>query len=216
MLKINKIPFTLGLKLCVFASGSGSNLKAIINASLAGLIKSRVELVISNNSASGALKTAAKFDIPFLHLSQKLFKTEKEFTNSILDVLKKYKIDLILLAGYMKMLSPKVIKKFRNRIINIHPALLPKFGGKGMYGIHVHEAVLKAKEKVTGATVHFVNEVYDSGATIKQREVKVMPGDVAVKLQKRVLRTEHKLYPEVIKLFEEKRIKVRSNKVTIK
>ena len=113
------------------------------------------------------------------------------------------------------MLSPVIIKKFRNRIINIHPALLPAYGGKGMFGIHVHEAVLKAKEKNTGATVHFVNEVYDSGAIIKQREVNVIPGDDPLKLQKRVLRAEHKLYPEVIKLFEEKRIKVRKNKVTI-
>jgi phosphoribosylglycinamide formyltransferase-1 len=200
----------LALKLCVFASGSGSNLKAIINASLsAGIIKSKVVLVISNNSSSGALKTAAKFNIPFKHLSQKLFKTQKELTKNILDELKFYKVDLILLAGYMKMLDHVIIKKFRNRIINIHPALLPKFGGKGMYGINVHEAVINAKEKITGATVHFVNEVYDSGAIILQKQVKVKPGDDALSLQKRVLRAEHKLYPEVIKLFEEKRIKVR-------
>lgn len=215
MHKINKIPITLGLKLCVFASGSGSNLKAVIKASLSGAIRSKVVLVISNNSTSGALKTAAQFNIPFKHLSQKLFKTEKEFTENILEVLKEYKIDIILLAGYMKMLNPKLIKNFHSRIINIHPALLPKFGGKGMFGIHVHEAVLKSKEKVTGATVHFVNEVYDSGAIIKQNEVKVLKGDDPVKLQKRVLRAEHKLYSEVIKLFEENRIKVRNNKVMI-
>jgi len=203
------------LNLCVFASGSGSNLKAIINESQNGSLASEVSLVISNNSSSGALKTAAKYNIPFLHLSQQLFSTEKEFVKSILDALRKYRIDLIVLAGYMKMLSPVIIKNFRNRIINIHPALLPKFGGKGMYGIHVHEAVLRSKEKTTGATVHFVNEVYDSGAIIKQREVKVLKGDDPVKLQKRVLRAEHKLYPEVIKMFEEKRIKVRNNKVTI-
>ncbi len=215
MLKINKISITLGLNLCVFASGSGSNLKAIIKSSLSGKINSKVVLVISNNSSSGALKTAAKFNIPFIHLSQKLFKTEKDFTKTILGELKNYKINLILLAGYIKMLSPVIIKKFRNRIINIHPALLPKFGGKGMFGIHVHEAVLKAKEKITGATVHFVNEVYDSGAIIKQNEVKVLKGDDPVKLQKRVLRAEHKLYSEVIKLFEENRIRVRNNKVKI-
>ncbi len=115
----------------------------------------------------------------------------------------------------MKMLDPVIIKKFKNRIINIHPALLPKYGGKGMYGIHVHEAVIAAREKVTGATVHFVNEVYDSGAVILQKQVKVKAGDDALTLQKRVLRTEHKLYPEAIKLFEEKRVRVRSNKVTV-
>lgn len=215
LLKINKIPFTLGLNLCVFASGSGSNLKAIINASRSGSLRSKVSLVISNNSDSGALKTAARYNIPFLHLSERLFPNEKEFTKSIFAALKKYKINLIILAGYMKMLSPVIIKKFRNRIINIHPALLPKFGGKGMYGIHVHEAVLKAKANVTGATVHFVNEIYDSGAIIKQREVKVLAGDDPVNLQKRVLRAEHKLYPEVIKMFEDKRIMVRGNKVFI-
>lgn len=215
MLKINKIPCTLGLNLCVFASGSGSNLKAIIKASLSGRIKSGVSLVISNNSGSGAIKTAAKYNIPYLHLSQKLFTTQKEFTAEILRSLKIHKVDFILLAGYMKMLDPVIIKKYKNRIINIHPALLPKYGGKGMYGIHVHEAVIAAHEVMTGATVHFVNEVYDSGAVILQKQVKVKPTDDALTLQKRVLRAEHKLYPEAIKLFEEKRVKVRSNKVTI-
>jgi len=206
----------LRLNLCVFASGNGSNLNAVIKASLSGKISSRVKLVISNNSGSGALKTAAKYKIPYKHISQKLFNSQSEFTKQILAELRKHKIDLILLAGYMKMLDPMIIKKYHNRIINIHPALLPKFGGKGMYGIHVHEAVLNAGEQITGATVHFVNEVYDNGAIIMQKKVKVKPGDDAVTLQKRVLRAEHKLYPEAIKLFEDGRIRVRNNKVIIK
>jgi len=205
----------LRLNLCVFASGNGSNLNAVIKASLSGKISSRVKLVISNNSGSGALKTAAKYKIPNKHISQKLFNSQSEFTKQILAELRKHKIDLILLAGYMKMLDPMIIKKYHNRIINIHPALLPKFGGKGMYGIHVHEAVLNAGEQITGATVHFVNEVYDNGAIIMQKKVKVKPGDDAVTLQKRVLRAEHKLYPEAIKLFEDGRIRVRNNKVII-
>ncbi len=203
------------LNLCVFASGNGSNLNAVIKASLSGKLSSRVKLVISNNSGSGALKTAAKYKIPNKHISQKLFNSQSEFTKQILAELRKHKIDLILLAGYMKMLDPLIIKKYRNKIINIHPALLPKFGGKGMYGIHVHEAVLNAGEQITGATVHFVNEVYDNGAIIMQKKVKVKPGDDAVTLQKRVLRAEHKLYPEAIKLFEDGRIRVRNNKVII-
>jgi len=206
----------LRLNLCVFASGNGSNLNAVIKASLSGKLSSRVKLVISNNSGSGALKTAAKYKIPNKHISQKLFNSQSEFTKQILAELRKHKIDLILLAGYMKMLDPMIIKKYHNRIINIHPALLPKFGGKGMYGIHVHEAVLNAGEQITGATVHFVNEVYDNGAIIMQKKVKVKPGDDAVTLQKRVLRAEHKLYPEAIKLFEDGRIRVRNNKVIIK
>ena len=203
------------LNLCVFASGNGSNLNAVIKASLSGKLSSRVKLVISNNSGSGALKTAAKYKIPNKHISQKLFNSQSEFTKQILAELRKHKIDLILLAGYMKMLDPMIIKKYHNRIINIHPALLPKFGGKGMYGIHVHEAVLNAGEQITGATVHFVNEVYDSGAVIMQKDVKVKPGDDALTLQTRVLRAEHKLYPEAIKLFEDGRIRVRNNKVII-
>lgn len=196
----------MGLNLCVFASGSGSNLLAIIEACKSGFISSRVVLVISNNSSSGALEVAKKNNIPSFHLSQKLFNTESEFAERLLDLLNEYRVDLILLAGYMKMLSTKVVKKYSGRILNIHPALLPKYGGKGMYGIHVHEAVIAAKEKVTGATVHLVNEVYDSGEIILQKQVDVHPDDDAFTLQKRVLETEHKLYPEAIKLFEENRV----------
>jgi len=204
--KITKNSFTLGLNLCVFASGSGSNLLAIIEAGKSGYISSQVVLVVSNNSASGALETAKKYNIPAYHLSQKLFTTEFEFESRVLDLLKEYKADLILLAGYMKKLSSAVVKQYSGRILNIHPALLPKYGGKGMYGIHVHEAVIAANEKVTGATVHYVNEVYDSGEIILQMQVKVYPDDNALTLQKRVLETEHKLYPEAIKMFEEKKI----------
>lgn len=210
MLKITKIPFTLGLNLCVFASGSGSNLLAIVEAGKSGFISSKVVLVISNNSASGALEVAKKNNIPSFHLSQKLFNNESEFAERILKLLSEFKVDLILLAGYMKMLSHEVVKKYSGRILNIHPALLPKYGGKGMYGIHVHEAVIAAKEKVTGATVHFVNEVYDSGEIILQKQVEVHPNDDASSLQKRVLETEHKLYPQAIKMFEEKKLRVRN------
>jgi phosphoribosylglycinamide formyltransferase-1 len=216
LLKINKIPYKLALKLCVLASGSGTNLKAILNASKQRKISSKVVLVISNNSRSGALKTAVKFKIPSYHLSHLQFENENEFTEKLLALLRKYKVDMILLAGYMKMLNPAVIKKFRNRIINIHPALLPAFGGKGMYGIHVHEAVLSSGVKTTGASVHLVDEVYDNGAVVLQKEVSVKAGDDAEKLRKRVLRAEHRLYPEAIKLFEEKRVIVRNNKVSIR
>ena len=179
---------------------------AIIEAGKSGYISSQVVLVVSNNSASGALETAKKYNIPAYHLSQKLFTTEFEFESRVLDLLKEYKADLILLAGYMKKLSSAVVKQYSGRILNIHPALLPKYGGKGMYGIHVHEAVISANEKVTGATVHFVNEVYDSGEILLQKQLKVNPDDNALSLQKRVLETEHKLYPEAIKLFEEKKL----------
>jgi phosphoribosylglycinamide formyltransferase 1 len=215
LLKINKIPIKLALNLCVLASGSGSNLKAIINAQKSGKVTSKVVLVISNNSGSGALETARKNKIPNYHLSQKLFTNEAEFCKRFTALLKEYKIDLIILAGYMKMIHPQIIKLYKNRILNIHPALLPEFGGKGMYGMNVHEAVIKSGRKLTGATVHLVDEVYDNGAVILQKEVPVKKSDTAETLAGRVLRTEHKLYPEVIKLFEEKRIKIKNNKVII-
>ncbi len=216
MLKINKIPCALGLNLCVLASGSGSNLKAIIKAGKSGYIRSKVVLVISNNSASKAITTAKQNKIPAYHLSQKLFKSQHEFDKKFLSLLKEYKIDLIILAGYMKMVSQAVTKKYKNRILNIHPALLPEFGGKGMYGLNVHEAVLKSLNEVTGATVHLVDDVYDNGLIILQKEVKVKPGDTPELLQKRVLRSEHKLYPEAIKLFESGKVLIKGNKVIFK
>src|SRR5207253_1815215 len=148
-----------GLNLCVLASGKGSNLNSIIEAQKSCKINSKVVLVISNNSGSDALNIARANQIPAIHLSQKLFNTGQEFNNKFLSLLKEYKIDLIILAGYMKLLSPEIIEAYRNRILNIHPALLPSFSGHGMYGIKVHEEVIKQKAKVTGATVHLVDEV---------------------------------------------------------
>lgn len=206
----------MGLNLCVLASGSGSNLKAIIKAGKSRKIRSKVVLVISNNSKSKALRTAVNNNIPAFHLSQKQFTAQKDFDGKFLSLMKEFKIDFIILAGYMKMLSPAVIKKFKNRILNIHPALLPKFGGKGMYGIHVHEAVIASGEKESGATVHMVDEVYDNGAVVMQKKVKVKPGDIPETLRKRVLRVEHKIYPEAIRLFESNKISIRKNKVYIK
>lgn len=191
-----------GLNLCVLASGKGSNLNSIIEAQKSHKINSKVALVISNNSGSDALNIARANQIPSFHLSQKLFNTEQEFIKKFLSLLKEYKIDLIILAGYMKLLIPEIIKEYRGRIINIHPALLPLFSGKGMYGIKVHEEVIKQGAEVTGATVHLVDEVYDNGPVILQESVEVSKDDTPETLQKKVLMLEHKLYPEAIKLFE--------------
>lgn len=206
----------MGLNLCVLASGSGSNLKAIIRAGESGFLSSKVVLVISNNSASKALTTAKQNKIPAFHLSQKLFKSQAEFDKRFLALLKEYKVDLIILAGYMKILSSGIIRKYKNKLLNIHPALLPKYGGKGMFGLFVHDAVLRSKDAETGATVHLVDEIYDNGAVVLQKKVKIKKGDTPELLQKRVLRTEHKLYAEAIKLFEENRVKIRGSKVIIK
>ena len=196
------------MNLCVLASGKGSDLRAIYKAHNMRLIKSRIRLVISNNSKSGALRFSKKNNIPHYHLSQKLFTNEKEFIDRFLKLLKSYKIDLIVLAGYMKMLSPVIVRKYRNKIINIHPALLPAFGGKGMYGIHVHEAVIASGVTETGAVIHYVDEIFDHGPVILQKKVKVKPGDTPETLRKRVLRVEHIIYPEAIKMLEEKKKKV--------
>ena len=198
------------------ASGKGSNLKAIIKAQKTRKIYSKVVLVISNNSASGALNIAKQNRIPAYHLSQKFFKSEVEFVKKFLSLLKKFNVDLIILAGYMKKISPKVIRKFKNKIINIHPALLPSFGGKGMYGIKVHKAVLESGAKISGATVHIVDDKYDNGPIVLQKAVEVKDDDTPEILQKRVLRTEHKLYAEAIKLFESKKAVVKGQRVYFK
>jgi len=192
------------MNLCVLASGKGSDLRAIYKAQKLRYIKSRIRLVISNNSKSGALRFSKINNIPHYHLSQKLFISEKEFVDRFLKLMKSYKIDFIVLAGYMKMLSPVIVRKYRNKIINIHPALLPAFGGKGMYGMHVHEAVLASGISETGVTIHYVDEIFDHGPVILQKKVKVKPGDTPETLRKRVLRVEHKIYPEAIKMLETK------------
>lgn len=204
------ITSNVSLNLCVLASGKGSNLNSIISAQKSHKINSKVALVISNNSGSDALNTARANQIPAVHLSQKLFKTEKEFETAFLKLFKEYKIDLIILAGYMKLLSREIIEKYRNRILNIHPALLPSFSGHGMYGLKVHEEVLKHGAKITGATVHFVDEVYDNGPVILQEQVKVSDNDTPETLREKVLKLEHKLYPEAIRLIETGKINIQN------
>ncbi len=192
------------LNISIFASGTGSNFKAILKARKKGIIKSNIPLLITNNSHCGAVDIARENGIDVIHISRKVYPdlSEEEYANVFLETLKKYKIDLIVLAGYMKLLPDSVVDEYENRIINIHPALLPSFGGKGMYGINVHRAVLEAGAKVTGITIHFVNKEYDRGRIIFQKCVKVNEGDDEYSLQKRVLKYEHKYYPLIIASLE--------------
>lgn len=192
------------MNICVLASGTGSNLESIIISQKNGIISSRVVLVISNNSTSNALNIARTNQIPAVHLSRPKFDSDEQYANEFLILLKKYSIDLIVLAGYMKLLPNEVVCAYKNRIINIHPALLPDFGGKGMYGMNVHEAVIRKGVKFSGATVHIVNEVYDSGPIVLQEKVEVNPDDTPETLQVKVLKIEHKILPKAIKLFETK------------
>lgn len=204
------------LNLAVLASGGGTNLQAIIDNIEAGKLDAQIKAVISNNSKAGALERARNHNIPDIHLSHKQFATPEEFNQKLLSVLKEKETDLVVLAGYMKIISPTVIREYKNRIINIHPALLPSFGGKGMYGIHVHEAVIESGVKVTGVTVHTVDEVYDHGPILFQKCVPVLADDTPESLQQRVLPHEHEAYSEVIQLFAEGRIEIRDNRAFIR
>lgn len=186
------------MNIAVFASHGGSDLQAIIDGCKSNKIGANVAVVISNNGDSMALQRANKENIPSYHLSAKKFGSEEALAEEILNVLSKYNIDMIFLAGYMRMLHISILNKFNNRIFNIHPALLPKFGGKGMYGMNVHIAVINAKEKETGVTIHRVSAEYDSGEIVAQTIVPVLENDTPEQLGARVLEREHEFLVEVI------------------
>jgi phosphoribosylglycinamide formyltransferase 1 len=186
------------LQIATFASHGGSNLQALIDGCVSGQIVGEIVLVISNNRKAYALERARIHQIETLVISDKEFDSESALTRELLRQLVARNVGLICLAGYMKKMPSEVIRAYRNRILNIHPALLPKFGGKGMYGIHVHEAVLAAGEKETGVTIHLVDEAYDNGKIVAQRRVLVRPNDTPESLQQRVLEIEHQLYPETV------------------
>ncbi|HOK15490.1 MAG TPA: phosphoribosylglycinamide formyltransferase [Candidatus Kapabacteria bacterium] len=185
------------LRLGFLASHSGTNMQAIIDSVKNGYFKAHLCAAISNNSQSGALERARKEGIPAFHVSEKTH--PGKVGQQVIEIFDKYQVNTVVLAGYMKKLEPFVIDHFNGRVLNIHPALLPKFGGEGMYGINVHKAVIEAGEKVSGATVHLVNADYDRGRILMQMEVEVLPDDTPESLAEKVLKIEHKLYPEVLK-----------------
>ena len=186
------------MNIAVFASHGGSDLQAIIDGCKSNKIGANVSVVISNNGSSMALQRANKEGIPSYHLSAKIFGSEELLAEEILKVLSKYQIDMIFLAGYMRMLHISILKKYENRVFNIHPALLPKYGGKGMYGMNVHTAVIEAKETETGVTIHRVSPEYDSGEIVAQTTVPVFKNDTPEQLAARVLEKEHEFLVEVI------------------
>jgi len=203
------------LKLGVFASGRGSNFQALVNAIQRGDLDAEVCLLLSDNGKAGALAFAKSRGIPAKHLSKKSYPSREIFIKEMLLQLQSAKVNFIVLAGYMKMIPPEIIASYPNRIANIHPALLPSFGGKGMYGIRVHEAVLKAGCKETGVTIHLVDEKYDHGPIVAQEKIPVHPGDTAEELAARVLKLEHQLYWRTLQLFAEDRVQVTGQKVVI-
>jgi phosphoribosylglycinamide formyltransferase-1 len=183
--------------IAVLVSGGGTNLQALIDAEAAGIIKSgKISLVISNVAGAYALERASRAGIPTLTLLKKELGSQEAFEDALIDALDKNGIDLIILAGFMSILSERFTSKYSERIINVHPSLIPSFCGKGFYGLKVHEAALAYGVKVTGATVHFVNEIPDGGRIILQRAVEIKEGDTPELLQKRVMEeAEWKILP---------------------
>jgi phosphoribosylglycinamide formyltransferase 1 len=191
------------MKLGFLASHGGSNMQAIVDACTSGLLKAEVRVVISNNADSLALQRARDQHIRVAHLSSRTHPDPQELDAEIAGTLLRNEVDLVLLAGYMRKIGPVTLAQFPQRILNIHPALLPKYGGEGMYGRRVHEAVLASGDRTTGVTIHLVDEEYDRGPVVAQCEVEVLPGDSVETLAARVLEQEHKLYVNtLIKIAE--------------
>ena len=186
-------------KIGVMASGGGSNFKAIIDRIGEGDLEAQCKFLITNNGTCGAVSHAEEFGIPVHHISGKTHPEQAAYEAALLDVLDRYNVDLLILAGYMKALPVSFVRRMAGRILNIHPSLLPKYGGKGFWGIHVHEAVIAAHEKESGATVHLVSEEIDQGKILAQVKVPVLEGDTPEVLAARVLEQEHNLYWKTIR-----------------
>ncbi|MBU5256111.1 phosphoribosylglycinamide formyltransferase [Tissierella praeacuta] len=204
------------VKIGVLISGGGTNLQSIIDNIENGNINGEIELIISNRKDAYGLTRGKDAGIESIYLDRKLFNSEEEYNLYLIKELKKRDIELIVLAGYLKVLSKEFIEEFSGRIINIHPSLIPSFCGKGYYGEKVHQGVLDYGVKITGATVHFVDEGTDTGAIILQDIVYVDNEDTVETLKEKVLKIEHKLLVQAVKLYCSGRISVEGRKVIIK
>ena len=197
------------IKIGALVSGGGTNLQAILDAIDKGGINAEVRAVVSSKEGAYALERAKAKGIENTVIRKKDFENAGDYEKTLAKYFKERNIDLIVLAGFMVILGPDFINEFENRIINIHPALIPSFCGEGYYGLHVHEAALKAGVKVTGATVHFVTAECDAGPIILQKAVEVMDDDTPETLQRRVMeQAEWVIYPEAVKLFAEGRLEI--------
>ncbi len=204
------------LQLGVLASGRGSNFESILKAIEEGRLLADARVLLSNRKSAGALEVAVRHGVPALALSRKEFESDEAFDREIIRIFAQHGVNFVVLAGYLRLLTPALVHEFPNRILNIHPALLPAFGGKGMYGHHVHEAVLAHGCKVSGVTVHLVNEHYDAGPIVLQRCVPVAEGDTPEQLAARVLEQEHRVFAEALQLFAEERIFVEGRRVYVR
>ncbi len=202
-------------KLAVFVSGSGSNMLAIHRAIVDEKIDAEISLVISNTKKSKALEKAETRGIENLVLNPKSFDAASKYEEKLLSVLHEYQIDAIILAGYLKRIPPIVVDRYSERILNIHPSLLPAFGGHGFYGMKVHEAAIARGVKWSGVTIHLVTSEYDEGPIVLQQPVEVMDSDTPAELAARILDTEHKLFPKAVALLVENRLSISAGKVQI-
>ncbi len=189
------------MNIAILASHEGTTLQAVLDACAAGTIAARVVLVISNNADSGALRRARSAGVETLHLSSRTHPDPQQLDEAIRRALERHGADLILLAGYMKRLGPGTLERFAGRVLNTHPALLPGFGGRGMYGEHVHRAVLAAAERSSGASIHLVDQAYDTGPVLAQVTVPVERSDTVETLAARVQRAERALVVKVLAEF---------------
>lgn len=186
------------INIAVFASHNGSDMQALVDGCKRGTIDGKVGVVISNNSSALVLERAENEGIDHYCINNKLYPDPDELNIQILKILCSHNIELIFLAGYLKKIGKPILRKYNNRIFNIHPALLPKFGGKGMYGMNVHKAVIESKEKVSGVTIHRVNDEYDNGEIVAQTNIKVEEGDTPEMLAIKILEREHIFLVEVV------------------
>lgn len=203
------------LRLAIFASGGGTNFQAILDAISNDSLDATTALCVSNVSTAGALERAQRHDVPTAACSPSDYDDEGTYSRALSELLDAHDVTFIALAGYLRKIPETVVEAYRGRMVNIHPALLPAFGGKGMYGRRVHEAVLDYGVQWTGVTVHLVDEHYDTGPIVLQRPVPVRFDDTPETLAARVLNVEHALYPEALQLFAEDRIRIEGRRVRI-
>lgn len=202
-------------RIAVFASGRGSNFQSIYHQIKAGYIPARVVVLISNKEQAGALTFAREQGIPAEVVQPEAFPNPEEFGKKLLEILQHHRVDWIVLAGYLKKIPDNVVEAYANRIVNIHPALLPAFGGKGMYGMRVHQAVFASGAKVSGVTVHLVNTEYDAGPIVLQKCVDISDCPSPEAIAEKVLAIEHQLYPQALKLLLENPFSIANNRVMI-
>ncbi|HEB83388.1 MAG TPA: phosphoribosylglycinamide formyltransferase [Bacteroidetes bacterium] len=194
------------VRLGIMASGRGSNAEALLLACEAGLVDAEGALVVSNRPDAGVHEVAKRHGVPSLHLARNQFTEGGEFADALIAAFRERGVELIALAGYMRKVPPRLLRAYPRAVLNIHPALLPRYGGKGMYGLRVHAAVIAAGDTETGVTVHYVDEEYDRGPILLQAAgVPVLPEDTPESLAARVLRVEHTIYPRAVQMWIEQR-----------